>query len=121
MFGCVVDTLGYRQNFTQVDDTMCTLEIPNLHLINYISLFVFDPQNLSDTAAQVFVEQGNFKEPLGFLADFNPSFTVVAPKPPGKLNEDETAQIIICACETEDVLVRHQHFLTDYESRMVDF
>lgn len=41
MFGCVIDTLGYRDNFTQVNEGTFVLQIPNLACVNYISVFVF--------------------------------------------------------------------------------
>ena len=48
MFGCVIDTLGYRDNF------IVSYWVGNGNLV----------------AAQFVVEQGGLQEPVGFLADF---------------------------------------------------
>lgn len=121
MFGCVIDTLGYRDNFTQVNEGTFVLQIPNLACVNYISVFVFQPETLGTVAAQVIVEQSGLQEPVGFLADFQPSLTFVTPKFEGRVDTSVPAQVMICAMPIEDVVRRQQHCLDQTENNMVDF
>ncbi|CAL6029144.1 Conserved_hypothetical protein [Hexamita inflata] len=128
MFGCVIDTLGYQDSFQQINETTYLLPIPDVNKINYISVFVFQPEMLAEIAAQVIIEQNGVQEPVGFLADFQPSITFVAPKincQQGTYNQNtrsvQAGQIVIIATPLDNVIQRQQHYLTNIENQMVDF
>ncbi|KAH0570553.1 hypothetical protein SS50377_26833 [Spironucleus salmonicida] len=116
MFGCVIDTYGYTDQFSQ-EGTNYILQIPQIHLINHISLFCYDQSQLANLAFQISIINGDQELKVGFLTDFQPAITFNPPKVPPQ----QKTLIQLSLCNYNDVFVQTEHLLTTDEDAMVNF